>query len=347
MRFVVRLEQPSLGRRGRAHADRLERVESAGSIVLAEVEVDVVVGRWAAARPGREPATQHRRHAGFVESGAGALHRVDQLGQILTRCVSHGGVVPRRGVRGTFSGVSRWYGRDADQAAAAADLHCAEPLRERTVRAFTGVQAEADLILLGGDLTTHGEPEQALVLADACRDLAVPVIAVLGNHDHHADRCAEVTAMLEDAGIIVLDRSHTVIEVERDRRRHRRLQGIRRRLPGAEITTSASHCSGGCTRRRATRWQPSRRASRRSPAATAGSCCSTTPRSPETLVGEPERIWAFLGSGRLAEPDRAHRPDLVLHGHAHHGSPEGLIGEVPVRNVAVHVIGADFALLRC
>ena len=63
----------------------------------------------------------------------------------------------------------------------------------------------------------------------------------------------------------------------------------------------------------------------------------------ETLVGEPERIWAFLGSGRLAEPIGAHRPDLVLHGHAHHGSPEGAIGEVPVRNVAVHVIGADFA----
>ena len=42
-----------------------------------------------------------------------------------------------------------------------------------------------------------------------------------------------------------------------------------------------------------------------------------------TLVGEPERIWAFLGSGRLATPIGAHRPDLVLHGHAHHGSPRG------------------------
>ena len=70
--------------------------------------------------------------------------------------------------------------------AAAADLHCAEQLRERIVRAFGNVQSEADLILLGGDLTTQGEPEQALVLADACRNLEIPVIAVLGNHDHHA-----------------------------------------------------------------------------------------------------------------------------------------------------------------
>ena len=88
--------------------------------------------------------------------------------------------------------------------AAAADLHCAEPLRERTVRAFKGVQADADLILLAGDLTTHGEPEQALVLADACRNLSVPVVAVLGNHDHHADRCDELTATLAISSAVLI-----------------------------------------------------------------------------------------------------------------------------------------------
>ena len=62
----------------------------------------------------------------------------------------------------------------------------------------------------------------------------------------------------------------------------------------------------------------------------------------ETLQGEPEAIWAFLGSSRLAAPIGAYRPDLVLHGHAHRGSPEGTIGEVPVRNVAIHVTGQDF-----
>jgi len=62
----------------------------------------------------------------------------------------------------------------------------------------------------------------------------------------------------------------------------------------------------------------------------------------ETLEGEPETIWAFLGSGRLAAPIGAHRPDLVLHGHAHRGSPAGSIGEVPVRNVAIHVTSSRF-----
>ena len=76
--------------------------------------------------------------------------------------------------------------------AAAGDLHCAEPLRERIVRAFRDIEADADVILLAGDLTTQGEPEQALVLADACRELEVPVVAVLGNHDYHAARFAEL-----------------------------------------------------------------------------------------------------------------------------------------------------------
>lgn len=66
----------------------------------------------------------------------------------------------------------------------------------------------------------------------------------------------------------------------------------------------------------------------------------------DTLVGEPEQIWAFLGSGRLAAPIGMHRPDLVVHGHAHHGAPSGAIGEVPVRNVAVHVTGEDFLTLE-
>jgi Icc-related predicted phosphoesterase len=66
----------------------------------------------------------------------------------------------------------------------------------------------------------------------------------------------------------------------------------------------------------------------------------------DTLVGEPEAIWAFLGSGRLAAPIGAHRPEAVFHGHAHHGQPRGAIGSVPVYNVARHVIDEDFALVR-
>jgi Icc-related predicted phosphoesterase len=62
----------------------------------------------------------------------------------------------------------------------------------------------------------------------------------------------------------------------------------------------------------------------------------------DTLHGEPEGIWTYLGSDRLAAPIAEYRPDVVLHGHAHSGSFEGAIGDVPVYNVAVHVTGRDF-----
>ena len=62
----------------------------------------------------------------------------------------------------------------------------------------------------------------------------------------------------------------------------------------------------------------------------------------DTLAGEPPGIHAFLGSSRLANPIQEYRPDVVLHGHAHAGSFQGRIGDVPVYNVAVHVTKSDF-----
>ncbi|HZC74735.1 MAG TPA: hypothetical protein VE220_02080, partial [Gaiellaceae bacterium] len=62
----------------------------------------------------------------------------------------------------------------------------------------------------------------------------------------------------------------------------------------------------------------------------------------ETLAGERRDIWAFLGTDRLAPPIVEHNPDLVLHGHAHAGTFSGAVGEVPVFNVSVPVMGEDF-----
>src|SRR6266516_5429263 len=85
--------------------------------------------------------------------------------------------------------------------AAAGDIDAGESRRAELAEAFARVEGEADLVLLAGDLTTHGEPEQARVLADACRGLSIPVVGVLGNHDWHANRRDEVVAVLRDAGI--------------------------------------------------------------------------------------------------------------------------------------------------
>src|SRR5436190_16692900 len=98
--------------------------------------------------------------------------------------------------------------------AAAGDIHVSEATAEETARAFAEIDATVDLILLAGDLTTHGEPEQGALLADACRDLDTPVVTVLGNHDWHVNRAGELTAVLEEAGIKVLERSCTICRVD-------------------------------------------------------------------------------------------------------------------------------------
>src|SRR3954467_13077258 len=97
--------------------------------------------------------------------------------------------------------------------AAAGDLHASEATRERIERAFATVSEEADVILLAGDLTTTGEPEQAQVVADACKAIDPPVFAVFGNHDLHANRPDEIRQVLQDASVHLLDRSWQTCEI--------------------------------------------------------------------------------------------------------------------------------------
>jgi uncharacterized protein len=234
----------------------------------------------------------------------------------------------------------------AIRVAAAGDIHCAEPLRERITHAFTALAGQADVILLAGDLTTHGEPEQAAVLADACRPVATPIYAVLGNHDYHANRCEEVVSVLEEAGIRVLDRDYAVLEVGELELGIVGGKGFVGGFPGAELPDFGEPLL------REVYAETTREVDALEAGLEAISGCHRRlvllhyAPVPETLVGEPETIWAFLGSSRLAAPIGAHRPDLVLHGHAHRGTFASELGPVPVRNVAVHVIGKDFEHFR-
>ncbi len=98
--------------------------------------------------------------------------------------------------------------------AAAGDIHLGRAEdEERWTAAFAGLRDRVDLVLLAGDLTTHGEPAQAAMAARAARAAEVPVLAVLGNHDWHANRRDEVVAALREGGIDLLEREHRVLEV--------------------------------------------------------------------------------------------------------------------------------------
>jgi Icc-related predicted phosphoesterase len=226
--------------------------------------------------------------------------------------------------------------------AAAGDVHIRDSNRDEVAAAFAAQDGEVDIVLVAGDLTTHGEPAQARLFADVCRPLSVPVIAVLGNHDCHADRVDEVRAVLEDAGVTVLERESTVQEVGGTEVGIVGLKGFvggfagsnlpdfgERQLRDVYATTTADvdALSEGL---RAVSLCPYRIV-----------LLHYSPTG-ETLQGEPPGIWAFLGSDRLAAPIVEHAPDLVLHGHAHAGTFEGRIGESPVYNVSVPVMGRDF-----
>src|SRR2546423_9961069 len=101
----------------------------------------------------------------------------------------------------------------AIRTAAAGDVHVRESNRDNVAEALRALEGDADLVLVAGDVTTHGEPAQARLFAEICAPLSVPVVAVLGNHDMHVNRADEVRAVLEDAGVTVLEREWTVREV--------------------------------------------------------------------------------------------------------------------------------------
>jgi uncharacterized protein len=225
--------------------------------------------------------------------------------------------------------------------AAAGDIHCDPLERERVERAFDQIADQADLVLLAGDLTTHGQLDEGAVLADVCREFPLPVVCVLGNHDWHSDRTAELTELLTSAGVIVLDRSFIVQSIK----------GVSVGIVGVK------GFMGGFNGQMANFGEPLVRACyaevthdvealNHGLEAVAGTQIRIAllhyAPTAETITGEPPGIWAFLGSERLAAPIAAHRPDLVLHGHSHAGTFAGCVGVVPVYNVAVHVIGKDF-----
>src|SRR3954462_15334445 len=101
----------------------------------------------------------------------------------------------------------------AIRVAAAGDVHADASRRTDLEAAFTRLRGNADLVLLAGDLTTHGRPEEAQVVAEASQLAALPVFSVLGNHDWHSNRADEVKAVMEEAGVTMLDRSWATCQV--------------------------------------------------------------------------------------------------------------------------------------
>jgi uncharacterized protein len=226
--------------------------------------------------------------------------------------------------------------------AAAGDIHVGEANAEAIEAAFRALDGSVDMILLAGDLTTVGEPEQGRALAAACRPLTTPIFAVLGNHDWHAGRRDELVEILEEAGVRILDPGFATCCVGAVEVGIVGAKGFVGGFPGSHLPDFGEPSLRKVYAETGEEVRAIDEGLRAVAACPFRILLLHYAPTDETLRGEPEAIWAFLGSDRLAAPIVEHQPDLVLHGHAHAGTFEGSLGGVPVFNVSVPVIGRDF-----
>src|SRR5579862_9235843 len=218
--------------------------------------------------------------------------------------------------------------------AATADLHYA-PVSQAAVRdQLSKVRDEADVLLLAGDLTNYVQPSEMEPLLNALVRLRVPTIAVLGNHDYESGKEQELMRMMTAEGIKVLDGS----AYERDGVGFAGTKGfvggfgrgVLTAFGEPEIKTFVR--AGIDEALKLERAMSQLRTPKRvvvlhySPIAA-------------TVLGEAPEIYPFLGTSRLAEVVDRHGADLVLHGHAHNGKPDGrTTAGIPVHNVAITLL---------
>lgn len=207
---------------------------------------------------------------------------------------------------------------------------------------LAGASADADVLVLAGDLTRLGTPAEAAVLASELAGMTIPVVAVLGNHDYQSDRQGEVGEILRQAGVWVLEGDGVVIEVREASIGVAGTKGFGGGFVGAcatEFGEPETKAFVAHTRRLADQLE------RSLASLEADVRIALTHYSPieATLEGERLEIYPFLGSYLLGEAiDRA-GANLAVHGHAHAGSEKGSTPcGIPVRNVARPVIGSPY-----
>lgn len=223
--------------------------------------------------------------------------------------------------------------------AALGDLHCTKTSQGAFQPLLARVSESAEMLLIAGDLTDYGLPDEARVLARELTAVRIPVVTVLGNHDLESGKGDEIRQILVDTGAVVLD-------------------GDACEMHGIGIA-GVKGFGGGFGPRALGPWgeaiikQFVREAVDEALKLEAALARLRTSQlvallhySPvqQTVDGEPLEIYPFLGSSRLEEPINRYPVSLVLHGHAHRGQLEGRTKSgVPVYNVSLPLLRRSFA----
>lgn len=233
--------------------------------------------------------------------------------------------------------------------AAVGDVHLGPDLAGRHRAGLADLTAHADVLLLAGDLTRHGTVEEARIVAAEYRDLPVPVVAVLGNHDHHSDCADELVQVLGEAGVRVLEGEGVVLDLPAGRLGVAGAKGFGMGFAGRCASDFGEPEMKDFTRTGRHSAQLLEEALADLAVAGPDVTVALTHYAPvdETLLGEPPEIWPFLGNYLLGQAvDEADvTVGLAVHGHAHAGTEKGVTeGGVRVRNVAQPVIRAAYAV---
>ena len=222
--------------------------------------------------------------------------------------------------------------------AAVGDLHCTRTSHNAFQALFSRIAESAEVLLIAGDLTDYGLPEEARVLAKELAGVRLPTAAVLGNHDFESDKQDEIRQILTDAGVTVLD-------------------GDACELHGIGIA-GVKGFGGGFGQRALGPWgepmikqfvhEAVKEALKLEAALArlrAERLVALLHYAPvqQTVDGEPLEIYPFVGSSRLEEPLSRYPVSLVVHGHAHRGQLEGRTKSgVPVYNVSMPLLTRMF-----
>ena len=229
-------------------------------------------------------------------------------------------------------------GRDPNskiRVAASGDLHCREDQHGRFRNFIKHVNEVADVLLLCGDLTDRGTPEEARTLAEDLSALRIPCVAVFGNHDYEAGASKQICAELAKANVHFLDGDHYVFEKTLG------IAGIKGFGGGFGRATLQAFGEGP------TKAFVQEGVSESLKLEAALGQLETAKKvvmlhySPivDTCVGEQPEIMPFLGTSRLSYPIDHYGAAVVFHGHSHFGSREGKTpGGIRVLNVAMPLL---------
>lgn len=228
--------------------------------------------------------------------------------------------------------------REKVKIAAVADIHVRENDRGRWSDYFKEISRNADVLIIAGDLTDTGDEGEAQVLADELKACTIPVVGVLGNHDFEKGRHKLIRRILQSENIHILDGECVVLK----NIGFAGIKGFGGGFDNHMLSMFGEGAMKAFVQEAVDEALHLERALARLEQENDGirkiAVLHYAPIA-ETIHGEPEVIYPFLGSSRLAEPLERRGVTAAFHGHAHAGQLEGKTAKgIPVFNVAKPIL---------